>query len=795
MLKNIIKIGIRNLTRNKVFSVLNILGLAIGLTASILILLYAHHEKSYDRFHEDAEHIHRVTMSFRNGDDYTTTTTSPWRIAPLMKESFSGISDYLRMFYAFNSKLEVVDNERHFDITDNYTYVDPNFFEFFSFELLVGNPTSVFKDPGTIVITKSEAIKIFGTTDIIGEIVTLRNVYENSNSEYKITGVMDDIPSESHFHYNYYMSLVTLENTAPNMTESWGWTSVNSYVKLFPEIDIDDINQGLKEMISSNAPEWYQEWAFLGTQPITDIHLYSNLKEEIESNGIGAYIQLLIIIAIFIIAIACINYMNLATSMASKRSKEVGVKKTLGADKKQLIQQFLIESVLTILIASVLAITLVQVFLPIFNEFSHRSFSLLDLPSSYFLGGFLLLIVLGIISGSYPAFFLSSFNPLRVLGSSYYKMGNGSVLLRKGLVIVQFAISSFLICATLIILNQWDFLRNKALGLETEQIISVELPSARSRENYDLFRTEVLKESDVIQASACSKSPTGRYDGFGGAVLKGETFTMPMEYVDEYFFETFDIEIVEGRNLDPRLESDSNSVVLNQKAVEFLGLDNVLGTQFIWYNAPVKVVGVVEDFHFEPLYTELGPVVFFLGNDYTKNFAYVKINTSDMSNTLSKVENHFKEINPGEMYAAQFVSDELENAYHSEKQFFWIFTTFSSLAIFIACLGLFGLASFTITQRMKEIGIRKTLGASSGSIAILFSRNFMILVLISNIIAWPMAYWIMNGWLERFPYRISIGFGVFLITGILSIVIALLSVSSNSIKASLVNPVKSLRYE
>ncbi len=794
MIRNFLKISIRNLSRNKVFSMLNIMGLAIGLTAAILILLYTSHEVSYDNFHADADRIHRVTLSFKNGDSYTTTTTTAHRIAPLMAETFPEIESFFRMYYTFNSQREVIYGDKRINITNNMTFADPNMFSFFTFELISGDPGTALDEPTSVVITESEAKKLFGSEDPMGKTVTHRTIYNDVSTDFQVTGIVKDIPSNSHFHYGYFFSQLAMENYAPNMAKSWGWTSQNSYIKLHPGADIDKVHDGLKEMIDSNAPEWYQEWAYLSTQPLLDIHLKSHLKEEIEPTGDATYVRLLMAIALFVILIACINYMNLATSLATKRAKEVGIKKAVGAGKKQLVFQFLFESVLTLSIAAVFAITLVQLSLPFFNGLTGRTLSLFTLPYNYFLIGFVLLIALGILSGTYPAFFLSSFQPIRTLSGKSFKVVSGSVVLRKGLVVTQFVISTFLICATIIILNQWEYMREKAKGIETDQIVFMRLTSRKSVDNYHLLRSELLKQSNVTNVSACSKSPTGRYDGFGTMDINGETHSIPLESIDEHFFTTFNISLISGRNFSPNIASDSSAMILNKTAVELLGIDNVIGTTAQMGDHTYKVIGVVDDFHFEPLYTKLGPVAFFYNANWY-NYAYAKINTADIERSLEAITSVWKEVNPTDEFNYMFVNKEVEQAYHSEQQFFWIFTVFSGLAIFIACLGLFGLASFTVSQKIKEIGIRKTLGASAGSIALLLSRKFTTLVIAANVISWPLAYFIMNGWLEKFPYRTTIGIGVFLVTGLLSLIIALLSVGGNSIKASLVNPVESLRYE
>jgi putative ABC transport system permease protein len=479
--------------------------------------------------------------------------------------------------------------------------------------------------------------------------------------------------------------------------------------------------------------------------------------------------------------------------MATKRAKEVGIKKALGAQKGHLIIQFLFEAMLTITLSMILAVTLIQVLLPFFNSMTGKSLSLFNLPMTYLVGGVIFTLLLGIISGSYPAFFLSSFKTIRTLSGRDYKMGSKNITLRQGLVIVQFAISSFLICATIIILNQWNYLRNRSLGLDTEQFVSVSLHSRATVNNYQIFKEELLKRSDVLEVTGSSKSVTGRYDGFNSVSFEDESLIMPYETIDDNFFEAMNISI-EGRSFSTNILADTLSMILNQKAVDDLGITDPIGKRIGYSGEQYKIIGVVDNFHFEPLYTKLGPVVFISGSQNFSN-VYVKINMSNLQETINGLESTWSEVNSSAQFHYSFVDDEIQQVYESEQRFFWIFIVFSSLAIIIACLGLFGLAGFTVSQKVKEIGIRKTLGASSVSIVVLLSRKFSLLVIIANVISWPIAYIIMNRWLEKFPYHISITIGVFVIAGVLSVLIALLSVSGNSLKASMVNPVDSLRYD
>ncbi len=793
MIWNYLRISLRNIRRSASFSVLNILGLTVGFTASLLILLYIHTETSYDQFHKDKERIHRVTLSFKAGEGYTTTTTTSYLVAPMLTENFSGIESSLRMYYAFNTMRQVIYEDKTFDVTDNYTAVDSNFFSFFSFELLQGNPATALTEPNSIVITESEAFKIFGPEDAMGKTIALRSVYSGEDTDLRITGIMKDIPTTSHIPYQYYISMKTFTNLMPGMTRNWGWTSQNTYIKMKPGANVAEVNDGVESVIKAQTPEWFQDWARISTQPLTDIHLKSNIKEEIVPGGDITYVRMLRIIAIFILAIAIINYMNLATSMASKRMKEIGVKKIVGATKAHLTVQFLFESFVMLVISLLLSITITQLAIPPFNTLTGNDYSLIGLPTQYFLFGGGIIVLLGLLSGSYPALFLSSFKIVNAISGNRHKFSKSNNAFRKGLVITQFIISSFLICSTLVILRQWTFLRNQSLGMDTEQVVSIPLNSRTSLENYQVLRTELLNQPNVLGVGTCSKSITGRYDGFGTLVFDGEEINFPIEYADQYFFDLMEIDLVSGRYFNDS-PADSNAVIINRKAMEQMGIEDPVGKSMTFYGDPIKVVGVVENFHFEPLYTELGPLLFFRSTEGS-SYAYAKINITDPATALNGIRNIWTEINPGTEFDYQFASSEINQAYQSEQDFFWIFILFTGLAIFIACLGLFGLVSFSVSQKVKEIGIRKVLGASSQSVLLLLSRSFVGLILVSSIISWPIIYMVMNSWLEKFPYRIDIGVLTLFAGTVVTLFISVLVISGQSVKASLSNPIKSLRYE
>ncbi|WP_185154304.1 ABC transporter permease [Fulvivirga sp. M361] len=772
---------------------MNILGLTIGLTTSFLILLYVQHESSYDRFHKDANRIHRVTMSFKNGDAYTTTTTSPYKVAPMLEEHFPTIESTLRLFYTFNDRSEIIYNSQSTEITDWFTFTDPNLFSFFSFKLLYGDEESALTKPNSIVITQSEAKKLFRDKDPTGQLVTFRNIYDGTQTNLTVTGIMEDMPVNSHIPYRYYISMKTKENLSRGMTTSWGWTSQNNYFKLKEGADIAAIKNRLTDVVKLSTPEWFQNWAYLDTQPLLDIHLHSNLKEEIRPGGNVTYVQMLSTIAFFVLLIAAINYMNISTSLASSRMKEIGIKKIVGADRRHLVMQFLFESFLLLIVALMTSIALIQFILPDFSQLVGRQLYIDNIPLIYFGYATLIVLVLGLISGSYPALFLSSFKIVSALSVDRYRFGKKAAAFRTGLVILQFVISSFLICSTLVILNQWDYLKNRALGLDTEQIISITLPSRSAQGNYEIFRNGIIGQSDVLEVGTCSKEMTGWYDNFGIFSYQGLEYSVPIERADKHFFEAVKIELVAGHYFQGS-PADSNAIVLNEKALIQLGINDPIGEVINANDKEYKIIGVVKDFHFEPLYTELGPIVFFKAVSGA-NYVYAKLNMSNIGETISGIEEVWNELNPGRIMDYSFVDSEIERAYQSEKQFFGVFTLFSALAILIACLGLYGLVTFSVSLKIKEIGIRKVFGASTKSILALLSERFFILILISNLLSWPLSFYAMSRWLQKFPYRVDFSLTILIIGTLISLGISLFVIGARSLRASSLNPVSALRCD
>jgi len=799
MFKNYLKISWRNILKQKLYSFINITGLAIGIAACIVIALFVEDELSYDQYHEDGERIYRVIQSFKNGDSYTTTALSPYKIAPILKNNVAGVEDFLRIEQKWEDHLILEVGEKKIE-EKKLAYTDANFFNFFTIPLVHGNPKTVLREPYTLAISQRIAENHFYGANPMGQVVKVTNAYNKESYEAKITGIFETMPDNSHFHKEILISMSTADIVHSNRTEDWGWTSQFSYIKLSPSSNIADVETFLGKIVEENAPEWFQKWAYFGFQPLQSIHLKSNLKDEIEANSDITYVYIFSAIAFFIVLIAGINYMNLATAKAADRAKEVGLRKTLGAYRKQLITQFLGESIFISLFALALGILIAESFLPTFNDLSGKNLNIDYFQTPTLLLRFLVgVLVIGIFAGSYPALYLSKFKPLQVLNGKMAKSGKGTANFRKVLVIFQFSISSILIIGTLVIFNQWEFLKNKKLGIQKDQVINISLNSNQIEKTYLPLKEALLNLPSVEGVTASNKSMTkvfGNYAGFQFAGFE-KRITMPYGNVEADFFDFYEIPIVVGRGLTTQ-KADTASILVNESAVKMLGKTNesIIGETFKFGTAfQPKVVGVVKDFHFESLHKEITPVYFWHATARDFSNLSLKVNTTDYSQTLSEIEAVFKQFDPEYIFDFSFLEEDLNQLYLSEQRFFKVFTILSVLAIFIGCLGIFGLASFTAQQRRKEIGIRKVLGASISSLATLFSVDFAKLIFLANLIAFPIAYFFMEEWLKSFPYKTELSAWVFLMAGVVVFAIAMLTICSQSLRSALGNPIKALRSE
>jgi putative ABC transport system permease protein len=795
MLVNYIKIAFRQLWKNKFYSSINILGLTIGLASCLLIVLYVLDELSYDRFHKNKDRIYRITEEFKTGEGVTTTALTPYKLALDLQRQFPQIEKVVRIDYDIQ-QYTVQYGDKKFN-EKSITASDSTFFNVFSFTLLQGDTKTVLTEPNTVAISDKIAEKYFGNSNGIGKVLSFIEPYNYTTFQAKVTGVFKAMPGNSHFHKDFIFSMATADKIIPERKEDLGWTSMFSYLLLSPSADPKTLEKNINDYIFKNYPkEVLSWWSKFYLQSLNDIHLRSNLKEELEPNGDIKYVYIFSAIALFLILLAAVNYMNLATARAANRAREVGVRKVSGALKQQIIYQFLSESVIMTLIALVLAYALITASLPFFNTLSGKNLSINFFHPELLIAVLAVTLLVGIFSGSYPAFYLSAFQPIKVLKGPLANTGKGSLLLRRGLVILQFSVSIILIIGTIIIYDQWKYLQSKKLGINSSQVLLIPTQTEKLQKQYKTFKTELLKQPGIINVTASRKDFTSRFASYTTVQVEGQEKgkTIPWNAVDANFFKCFNIPIVGGSDFFTPAKSDSvGQFILNESAVQQLGLKSPVGTRISALGDKGEIIGVVKDFHFESLHTPISPVIF--SGAPRMNYVAIKIKSAGLQATVQRIKQVYTQIDAGANFEYTFLDDKIVAQYKTEARFFKVFTTFSALAIIIACLGIFGLASFSASQRTKEIGIRKVLGASVQHISLLLIKEFIKLVIIANIIATPTAWYVMQQWLQDFPYRTEIQGWMFIVAAVTAICIAVLTVSAQAIKAAITNPVRALRSE
>lgn len=803
MIKNYLKIALRNIRKHKGTSFINIAGLAIGIACSILIILFVTYERSYDRFHDKADRIYRLAVKASLGDTKINQTFSSSEIFRRLLVDFPEIEKGVK-FLDFD-RTQVVLNEKTFYESRFYA-VDSTFYEIFTIPLIFGNPETVLTDPNTMVISKDTALKYFGDTDVVGKTLGADFSRGIGHIDFQITGVSENVPDNSHFHYDLLVSSASF----PAFVNNTGWSSNNfiTYLLLEEGTSKTWFDEKLKEFMRRQAgPERYDAalargdfWEFF-LQPITSIHLNSDLNGEFEANGNKTYVFIFSVIGVIILLIACINFMNLSTAKSSLRAREVGLRKVVGSSRNKLMRQFLSESVLLSFISLALGLVIVQILLPVYRNFIGRELHLryfdniLVIPSLLLLG-----LAVGVISGSYPAFFLSSFKPISALrgntGSS-----KGSSFLRNILVVFQFAISIFLIIGTLVVFKQLKFFQNTRLGFDKEQVLVVRNPDALGSKVAP-FKEALRRNSYIINVAGSNTLPGISFSNIGfGAEGVDNSFTLNLCICDYNFLDTLKMDMAQGRFFSREFPTDSHAAILNEKASKLLGWDNPIGKKINNWSQErgnFTVIGVINDYHYESLHQEIRPqALFLIGGYYDRIESYisVRLNTENVSETVKFVGSTWNAFAPGKPFEYSFLDRDYDNLYTNERQTRSLFSIFSLLAIFIACLGLFGLAAFVADRKTKEIGIRKILGSSVTKIVNNLNKSFVKWVLIANLIAWPAAWYIMNKWLQNFAYRIELSWWMFVLAAVLALLVALLTVSFQSIKAALKNPADALRYE
>ena len=786
MFKNYLKIAWRNLIRNKGFSILNIAGLSIGLTVFTLIILWINFELGFDRFHENQERIYEVNNQYDVEGEIWTWNSTPKAMAPAIKKDYPEVERISRYFYD-TPFLFSVDDKR---IKATGTIVDPDFLSIFSFPLVQGDIASVFSDVNSVVITETFAKKMFGDKDPIGEIVVIDNA-----DTFKVTGILKDLPTNTDFTFEFLVPWAYLTQKGWDDTH-WGNNSVATYVMLKKDVNFSDFSTKIKTL-RENYDEDSSDMVTL-LYPYSRTYLYNEFENGKEVGGRIDLIKMFGIIAAIILIIACINFMNLSTARSEKRAKEVGVRKVMGAPKKHLIYQFLGESILISAIAAIFSILLVLLVLPAFNDLVGHELEL-DFTSMWFwISALAIVLFTGLLAGSYPALYLSAFKPSAVLKGTFHK-ADTLITPRKVLVVVQFSVAIILITSTLIISQQLDKVQNRQLGYSKDNLIYTFLEGDIDK-NYELIKKELLKSGAASSITKTSSPITESWSntwGFEWSGKKENDKTIVLRLIaDDVVAETMGLELLSGRDLNlQEFPTDSTAVLLNESAVSLMGFNEPLGQIIKDNGIEWHVVGVVKDFVFNSPFQKIEPLVI-EGAKGWFNVMHMKLNEANStSENLAIVENIYKKYNPEYPFDFEFVDGEYAEKFSDQQRIGKLATLFTLLTILISCLGLFGLASYMAENRIKEVGIRKVLGASVTTIVTLLSKDFLKLVAISILIAIPIAWYYMSNWLEEFDFRISISVWVFAIAGGLTLVIALVTVSFQAIKAARANPVKSLRSE
>ena len=797
MLKNYFKIALRNFSKHRGYTLLNVVGLSIGISACLLILSYVLNELSYDKFNKNADNIYRIQLnSYQDGKlAFQCAATYPG-VGPALKEEFPEVEEYARLF-PISGILSYDDiNFRETKIFRS----DPAVFKIFTLPFVRGNSEKALTQPGSVVISESIAKKYFGNENPLGKILRY-----NGEEEFTVTGVMKDLPDNSHIKIDLLLSNERLYEYDKELDQNWGWYDFNTYVLLKAGTDPKELQKKLPALVSRREEEEYRNRTELILQPLTNIHLYSNLLQESEVNGNGKTVYFLMVIAIFILLIAWINYINLATARSVERSREVGVRKVLGALKRQLIQQFLFESIILNVISVMFSLIIIEISMPFFNHLTEKSIHLSYTNYEFWLAVFLFFLLGSFISAIYPSLVLSSFIPQKVLKGSFKRSENG-ISFRKALVVFQFAVSIALIAGTLIVYNQVEFMKSQKLGVNIDQTLVVRSPKVASSDSVrselvKTFKNKIKSFSQIKSVTASTNIPGDEIFWATGSYVKGKDESPKTIYLiatDYDYFDSYDIHFVAGRNFSRSFSTDLEyGGIINEEALklyDFSSPEQALNKFIMLNRDSIKVIGVVKNYHQMSLDKIQNPMLFVLNNRRT-SYISVKINPVEVEKTVDEIREEYAQLFPGNPFEFFFLDEFYNKQYQSEIQFGNIFGVFSILAIIVAGIGLFGLSSFSAIQKTKEIGIRKVLGASVPSIVSMLSKEYMILVVVANLIAWPAAYYIMNKWLENFAYKTNVGVGVFLTAGLLVLVIALLTVSFQAIKVATANPVKSLRYE
>jgi len=807
MIKTYLKTAFRSLVKNKGFTFINVLGLALGLAACLLIVFYVFDELSYDRFNTKAERIFRVNNEVKFGGNTNSYACSPAPTAAALKNDFPEIEQVVRFRDRGGNNVKKGNQSIH---EDKMIYADNSIFDVFTLPIVSGSKSNALTAPNTVAINEKTALKYFNTTNAVGRTLTF-----NGSELYKVTAVIKNIPKQSHFNYDFFIAMPGL---AESKEDAWFSEDYNTYILLKPGADANKLSGKLTDFFRRHAGpqlasvlhltfdkfEQSGNYIKLSLFPLKKIHLESNIGSELGANGNIQYVYIFALVAIFILLIACVNFMNLSTARSSNRAREVGVRKVLGSPRKYLIAQFLTESILITLVATIIAVLAAWALLPLFNQMAGKELEITGQILRWLLPVLLfIVIVIGCLAGSYPALYLSAFQPIKVLKGAISAGFKGGML-RSFLVVFQFAISIFLIIGTLVIYNQLKYIQSKDLGYNRDHILVVNNVWALGN-GAKTFKEEIKQLSGVESVTISGALPTGGTRNstsfFKDQVLDQKRAVTSQEWtVDEDYIKTLKIKMLSGRNFSVDMRTDTAGLIINEAAAKLLNFKDPLNQtlytpadNMVTKMAQFHIIGVMKDFNFKSLRDNVTPLVFLYGQD--RGALSIRLKSNNIPLLINQVEAKYKALAPGQQFNYSFMDNDFDALYRSEQRMGQIFITFTSLAIIIACLGLFGLAAYAAEQRTKEIGIRKVLGASVSTIVGMLSKDFILLVFISIAIATPLAWWAMHNWLQGFAYRQNIQWWVVALAGAGAIAIAFITISFQSVKAALTNPVKSLKSE
>jgi putative ABC transport system permease protein len=793
MLQNYLKTAIRSLQRQKAYSTINVTGLAVGLVCCMLILLWVRDELSYDRFHENADRIFRVVCS-TSDDGLPTNANGSFGVGPLLKKDFPEVLETVRFRkMEQNPRVYVGHKDKKF-YESRFLISEPAVFTVFNFPLVRGDSASALLEPNSIVLTEDTARKYFGSEDPLGKMIEADAYNDGNLMLFRVTGIAKNVPRNSHLHFDFLASYSSQREDTSRIS---GFYQNFTYVLLDSPRSAAQLNNKLLDFLHRN---WTKKpWFTISLQPLLDIRLRSRLKSEIESNGSILYVYVYTAVAAFVLVIACINFMNLTTARASRRAREVGIRKVVGARKNQLVQQFLGESILLGLLSALGAVLFVIMALPVFNRLTGKSLTYISLADpSFLIGSGVVILAVGLISGIYPAFFLSAFPPARTLKQRTATSASGAFL-RKGLVIFQFALSTGIILATIVVQGQMTYIRTRNLGYDRKQIVVIPL-NKDLRRNYEGFRNELLKYAGIENVATSDYVPTRgsahynfRFEG------QEEDLAQVVYLVDKEFVDTYGLKVLAGKTIQRPLSAEGPAELLvselTTREAGYSSPQEAVGKILGFEEYKGQIAGVVNDMNIYSLHQPPYSISYVVTSIRSHKYLSLRIAPQNMAETLAYLRTTWQKMIPGYPLDYFFLDASFEQMHLSDKKMSEVFSIFSILAIFVACLGLFGLAVYTVVQRTKEIGVRKILGASTSNIYLLLSREFLTWVVLANIVAWPAAYYVMNKWLQSFAFRISIGWEMFLISAGVALLISMLTVAYQSVKAALANPADSLRYE